>query len=69
MFGFTPSTSLAGRGEKQGETGELLSRAGGCIRSTGFSRAEDLSNSVDDYMKGCQVCGLPARSIHVAYVD
>jgi hypothetical protein len=31
MFGFTPSTSLAGRGEKLGETHELLSWAGGCV--------------------------------------
>jgi hypothetical protein len=42
MLGFTPTTSLAGRGEKQCETHELLSRAGGCVGSTYFSGAVDI---------------------------
>jgi hypothetical protein len=53
MIGFIPYASLAGRGEKRCEIRELLSRAGGCVGSTYFSGAEDLSNSVDDYAKGC----------------
>jgi hypothetical protein len=55
MIGFTPSTSLAGRGVKRCETHELLSQAGGCVGNTCFSGAEDLSNSVDDYVKGCHI--------------
>jgi hypothetical protein len=51
MIGFTSSASLAGRGEKQCETRELLSWARGCVGSTCFSGAEDLSYSVDDYVK------------------
>jgi hypothetical protein len=69
MFGFTPSASLASRGEKLGETCKSLSRARGCIGSTGFSGAEDLSSSVDDYVKSCHVHGLLAGSICVAYMN
>jgi hypothetical protein len=36
-------------------TYELLSRAGVCVGSTCFSGAEDLSDSIDDYMKDCHI--------------
>jgi hypothetical protein len=69
MFGFTLFALLTGRVEKQGETHELLSRAGDCIGSTCFLGAEDLSISVDDYTKGYHVCRLPTGSVCVAYMD
>jgi hypothetical protein len=69
MFGFTLSVSLAGRGEKQGKTAELLNWAGGSVGSIGFSGADDLSNLVDDYVKCCHVRGLPTGSVCMAYVD
>jgi hypothetical protein len=41
----------------------------GLCREPFFSEAVALLNSVDDYVKGCHVWGLPTRSIHRAYVD
>jgi hypothetical protein len=61
MIDFTPSASLAGRGEKQCKTRKLLNRVGGCVGGTCFSRVEDLSNLVDDYAKGWHMqieCGM-----------
>jgi hypothetical protein len=34
-----------------------------------FSRAVALSIAIDDFMNGCHVCGLPAGSVHGAYMD
>jgi hypothetical protein len=64
MFGFAPTASLNGRGEKQCETYKSLSQAGGCIESTCFSRVVALLNSVGVYVKGCHV-----RPVMGAYVS
>jgi hypothetical protein len=55
MFGFAPTASLDGRGEKQCETYESLSQTRGYIKSTCFSRVVALLNSVGVYVKGCRV--------------
>jgi hypothetical protein len=37
--------------------------------SAGMGVVEDLSNSVDDYVKGCHIRGLPIGSVHGEYVN
>jgi hypothetical protein len=62
--GFTPTTSLAGSGEKLDmETWIGQPTRWGLCREPFFLGAVALSIVVEDFAKGCHVRGLPTKSV------
>jgi hypothetical protein len=69
MLGFTPTASLAGRGEKLGGDPWIGQPVCYELGREPFSLgAVSLSNAVNDFVKACHIRGLPAGSVRVAYV-
>jgi hypothetical protein len=61
---------MATLGEKLGTNPQIGQPACcGLCREPFFSGAVTLSIVVDDFMKGCHVCGLSAGSVRGAYVN
>jgi hypothetical protein len=70
MFAFTPTVSLAGRGEKLGGDPRIGQSTCCRLRQGPFSSgAETLSNAIPDSVEACHIWGLPVESILVMYVD
>jgi hypothetical protein len=68
--GFTPTTSVTALVEKLG-TNMWIGQPTCCVlcREPFFLGAVALSIIVDDFVKGCHVCGLPVGSVRGAYMD
>jgi hypothetical protein len=70
MLGFTLTASMTVVEEKLGMDQRIgQSVCCGLGRKPFFSGAVALSNTVDDFIKGCHVRGLLAKSVRVVYVD
>jgi hypothetical protein len=70
MLGFTPTALMVDSGEKLG-TGPWIGQPvyRGLCREPFFSGVVVLLNSVDNYVKGCHVWGLPVGSVRWTYMD